>query len=86
MKKVAAGLLLVSVLVAGIGFVSPSYARDWKENEIKRSEERNRRRAEEIAKAKSEQEARDKARRIYYEQKRKEDFERRLRYQQKYGR
>ena len=51
--------------------MSPSYARDWKENEIKRSEKHNIRRAEEIAKAKIEQEARDKARRIYYEQKRK---------------
>lgn len=83
MKKVVAGLLLVSVLGAGIGLASPSHATDWKRQEADRIERENRRRAEELEKAKSEQEARDKARRIEYERKRQEDLERKLRYQNK---
>ena len=83
MKKVVAGLLLVSVLGAGIGLASPSHATDWKKHEADRIAEQNKRRAEELAKAKSEQEARDKARRIYYEEQRRKEFERKLEWEKK---
>ena len=82
MKRVVVALLLGSVVGAGVIAASPSYARDWKADEVRRIEEQNKRRAQELERSRSAQEAEDKARRIRYEEQRRKDLERKRYYEQ----
>ena len=85
MKKAIAAFLLAGAFCVGFSAASPSVATDWKEHEMKRIEEQNKRRIEEAARARSAKEAEDKLRRARYEEERRRDLERKRRYEEKYG-
>lgn len=81
-KKTIAALLLVGAVSINVGKALPSYATDWKQHEIDRINEQQRRRAKELERDNA-REAEDRLRRMRYEEERKRDLQRKLDYQNK---
>ena len=76
MKKVAAGLLLVSILGVNAVFASPSFAKDWKTKKIERNQRESKRYREKAAKSTSAKKARENLRKSHYAEQRRSRLER----------
>ena len=82
MKKLAAGLLLVSILGVGTVFVSPSFAKDWKTKKIERTQRESKRYREKAAKSTSAKKARENLRKSHYAEQRRSKLERKRYYEE----
>ena len=76
MKKVAAWLLLVSILGVSAVFASPSFAKDWKTRRIERNQKESKRYREKAAKSTSAKKARENLRKARYAEQSRSRIER----------